>query len=323
MIQLLKSNNFSTIILFIVVFFCVKLPFLFFYEPNTLPYTFVFDGLPTFQFNSNILNFVAAQLSILAQCFLINYYFQKSDLYSVQYIVPAYIFMLISSIIPNYNFFNYFHIITFIILFIFNLYISIYQETSVKAEAFNIGVLFGIATFIFPNIIVGLPFILIMFYIPKAFNFKEMLLILVGIAMVWFYIFSVAYFLNISIHNPFDFYFYQETYIHRNNIIELIPTILSVLYLLFSFVSLRGIAQATSVKRKKSVNLIVFLLLGMSVTVLLSSRYLFDVLSILFIPLSIYISLLLLRIKKTRLSEALNLIFLLTIFIVHVKRMID
>lgn len=322
MINILKTNNFFAIAFLICIAIAIKLPFYYLHTPASIIQPILYKQVPLFQFQSDWLGFLVAQISIVIQSAWLNYLFLQSDLYPKQNFIPAYIFVLLSSTIISYNYFNFYHILIYLFLLIYTILLSIYHQTHAKSEAFIIGFIFGLFTFLFPNIIVFLPFLMSLFYILKPFVFKELLILISGLLFLWFYIFSFNYLLDLDIQNPFDFYFYTYNFINQDNYFKYIAFFTSLLLLLMSFISLKGIAFATTVKRKKNVNLIVVLLIGFVSVSLLSSRFLPDAFALLFIPFTFFLSLLFLRIKRIKFAEILNLIFILTIFIIHIKKII-
>jgi hypothetical protein len=321
-LQFLKSRSFSSVFFLIIFFILIKIPFFLWYDFDTITQQTIFENLRIFQFHSKEISFALAQLLILFQAIWLNNLFQKSDFHNSNGIIPAYIFIIISSTVSSYNFFNQYHLINLLLLLIYNIFLSIFHQESAKNQAFNLGFTFGLCTTIFPNAIVFLPFILLIFYNLKRFVLKEIILIIIGFTFVWFLVFAFIYLLEIDITNPFNFYFYKLNFIHQNNFYLILPIAISILYLGFSFISLRGIMQATSVKRKKSVGLIIYFLIGLAILIAFSSFYLIHSYTLIFVPITIFISLLMLRIRKPKIAETLNLIFALTIFIIHVIQLI-
>lgn len=323
MVSVLRSNNFITIFLLVVIFILIKLPFYFFYQPTFIEQSLLFKQIPIFQFKYDELGFVVAQICIVVQSIWFNQLFLNSDLYPKPSLMSVYIFILLSSTIASYNYFNFYHILIFLFLSMYSILLSIYQKTQAKSEAFNIGFLFGVFIFIFPNGIVLLPFILMLFYILKAIVFKELLILISGTVAFWLYTLSITYLFDLEIANPFDFYIFNFNAIKPQQYLYFLPIVTTIILLFFSFFSLRGIAFASTSKRMKNVNLIAVLLFGFAFTVLFNIKYFPDIFCLLFIPFTFFFSLMWLRTKKKIVIETINFLFLLTIFIIHFYKMFN
>ena len=111
---------------------------------------------------------------------------------------------------------------------------------------------------------------------------------------------------------------------HFQTIYKSIPDFINLLltgvYLLFSFISMRGIMYSTGFKRRKNLNMLIFYFVGMVLVILLSGHLDETVFALLFIPVSIFLSLFMLRIRKKRLGEILNAIFVIVIFVTNIVR---
>jgi hypothetical protein len=131
---------------------------------------------------------------------------------------------------------------------------------------------------------------------------------------------SISYLTNLSIDlsfislNSFNFFLFKR------DSLSLVLLIMTSIYLLFSFVSLRGIMYSTGFKRRKNVNMLVFLFVGLIVTIILSRDLDETTLSILIIPVSIFFALFMLRIRKKRLGEILNAIFITVTIVTNIVR---
>jgi hypothetical protein len=264
---------------------------------------------------NNWLSFSLAQLAIIFQALWLNYLFIRSYFITKKTFVPAYFFILLTSIFVNYNFINIYHIITFLLLMLYQIFLRINFKEKAKPDIFNVGLVFGILVILFPNIIVFFPFLPIIVYALKPFQAKELLLTFIGILCVLFLYFSFAYLFDFEIKNPF--YFYPSLSFDAGNIYKNFSVYLLILYFLLSFFGIIGIKQSTGNRVKRNINMLYFLLIGLVFVLVFSAHYLLDSLTLLFIPMSAFLSIFMHRIKKQNLAEGLNLILFLTVLVVN------
>jgi len=103
-------------------------------------------------------------------------------------------------------------------------------------------------------------------------------------------------------------------------VLQLINLISASVMLLFSFVSLRGIMYSVGFKRRKNLIMLIFLFLGLIATVLFSGNLDETTLSLLILPIGVFLSLFMLRIRKKQIGEILNAIFVIVIFVTNIIR---
>ncbi len=321
MLSYFKSQQPVTVLAFALFFIIVKLPFAFLghlIPVKEIPSLWGYAG--TFAPYAFTTNFLLAQAALLVQAVWFNYLFHKADYCEGSTMVPALYFTMVTSLVPAFNQWNIYLLIGFILLALFHILLTITVKENAKIECFNAGVLGGVLVLINGHFILFVPFLLLMLYALKPFRLNEYLMLLFGIMLPVYFALSASYLFDLLI-NPSPFYISSfSLFKPKNNILDDINYILVAVYLLFSFVSLRGIMYSTGFKRRKNINMLVLLLLAMTLTVLLSGKLDEAVLSFLFIPTSVFLSIFMLRIRKKRLGEILNAIFVCTICIVNIVR---
>jgi len=111
-----------------------------------------------------------------------------------------------------------------------------------------------------------------------------------------------------------------KTFRFERNIFNFIVFVLTAIYMIMSFVSLRGIMYSTGFKRRKNVNMLIFFFIGTTITIVSSSNLDETTLSFLFIPVSIFLALFMLRLRNKKWTEIFNAIFVLVTFITNLVR---
>lgn len=314
MLKVLKSNSYISYSLLIFLILLLKFPFVL-NEPKPIVIDSFFLKDYYISISNTHLSFILAQVVILIQAIWLTFLFNNSFYVRIRGIIPAYFFILVSSAIESYQFINEFHLIVFILLLLYQIFLNINLKENAKTSMFNVGLLFGGLIVLYPNCILFTPFLLFIVYVLKPLHAKEVVLTFLGILCILFLYFSYSYFLNLKIGNPFYFYFYVDKYPPLDTLYKQAGIIALILFLFISFTGMLGIKQSTDNKVKRNVDMLVILLIGLTVVCLMSSYYLLDCLTLLFIPLSIFFSIFTLRIKKQKFVESVHLILLLTILI--------
>jgi len=320
MLSFFKSQQPPVVFAFIILFFLIKIPF---FAQDIVPV----ESVPNLWFSTGMivakpqwLNILIAQLCLLIQSIWINYLFHKADYHDGSSMVPALYFTLLSAVLPQFNVFSVYTLIVFLILMLFQVFLSITIKESTRLECFNAGILGGLLCVLNLNFVVFLPFMFLILYALKPFRFNEYLMLLFGMLLPFYFALSYSYLADVFINiGAFSFLiFYKNPF--PDTIIDKIVIIFSAVYLLFSFISLRGIMYSTGFKRRKNINMLVFSFIGLTITVFFYGNSDSAVYSFLLFPISIFMTLFMLRIRKKRLGEILNVIFVLVIFVTNIVR---
>lgn len=321
MISYFKSQQPTTVIVFLLFFLLVKIPSLFSGAHYPIyPLVNLWGRIGIFFPDSSILSLSIGQACLLMQAIWFNYLFNKADYNEVNSFVPAIYFTLITSLLPAFGVFSIFTIIGFLLLAIFHTLLLITMKENNKLECFNLGVLAGVLILLDAHFVFLLPSLVVILYILSPFKFNHFVLLFFGILLPGYTAVSLSYItdtgLDFGALSVFRFYLFQP----KASMLNIAALAVTVSYLLFSFVSLRGIMFSAGIRRRKNVNMLILLLLGISAVILFNHRQNEAVLSYLFIPVSIFLTLLMLRIRKKRLGEILNAIFVLVIFVTNIVR---
>ncbi|MCB9032460.1 MAG: hypothetical protein H6553_01330 [Chitinophagales bacterium] len=318
MILQLKSKNPLAITILVVVFLLLKTPFFFYqYDVPTNPTNNWWTTVSFISINNFLLEFVFAQLIIIIQAIWLNYLFNVNGFNKEFSFVPLLYFIIASCIFPSYNVLSAYHFINLTILVLLQLLFAL--STSInKSICLLIGIVIGLIILQLPSFVIGVPIVFAAIFIVKPFQVKDYLLIFFGMLLPLYFAFSICYIFDIAffIDNfsifPFQFISFTKNYF------QYIPLALMALYVIFSFISLRGVMFATSVKTRK--NLTAFHVFSMSLLATAIFTYTNDttVFSILLIPITVYNSFLMLRMRLPKWRTILHYALLLTIIISHI-----
>ena len=319
MFSIFKTQQPISIFAFFLFFIVIKIPFIFLTNIPIAPLQNLWD----LKFNCStgyLLNFLIAQVCLLVQALWLNYLFHKADYHESNSMFPAVFFALLSAVLPTFNVLSVYLLMNFILLLLMQTFLSITTTENAKVECYNVGFLGGILLLLNINYI---PFILCLFlmlYAVKSFRINDYFLLLFGILTPIYLGLGISYVAEISLNADIfswsNFYFLRIHY----DILNCISLITVVVFLLFSFISLRGILFSVGFKRRKNFNMLVYFLIGIVLSVLWSGSLDETTFSLLFIPASIFLALFMLRIRKRKLGEVLSVIFVVTIFIVNIVR---
>ena len=323
MLSYLKSQQPTAIAFFVLLFCVIKIPFLFQHQDwSVVRIHGVWLNTGLLLPDHPVWGFLIAQICLLVQAIWFNYLFHKADYHESNTMIPAAYFALVTSVVPAFNYFNLYHILGFLLLLLFMILLQINSKESAKAESYNAGFLTGILVLLMPELILFIPFLLLMLYVLKPIRFNEYILLLMGILTPLYLAVGINYLFGIPQQtNLYWKELFHPFYIERDYL-SLVLLILTGAYLLFSFISMRGILFSVGFKRRKNVNMLVFFLLGMATVILGSGSLGVSILALLWIPVSILLTLLLLRARKKKMPEILHVVFVLTIFIINIVRIV-
>ncbi|MDB5227276.1 MAG: hypothetical protein JWN78_1469 [Bacteroidota bacterium] len=321
MLSYFKTQRSTTIFVFVLFFILLKIPF--FISAKLVPVANVqnlWNAVGILLSGSIFLNFLLAQVCLLLQAIAFNFLFHKANYHEGNSLIPGVYFVLVTSLIPQFNEFTVYIILGFILLWMFQTLLLITIKESTRFECFNLGFTGGLLVILNAHFILFIPFLLAMLFVMKPFRFNEYLMLLFGILCPVYLALSVSYLsdltLNIGAFSLSKFHFFR----FQRNVFHAIDFILTAAYLLFGFISLRGIMYSTGFKRRKNINMLIFFFIGMVTTVLFCGDLDETAFMLLAIPVSIFLSLFMLRIRKKKLGEILNAIFVVTIFILNLIR---
>lgn len=199
MIAIFKQKSPVNIILILIFGLLLKLPL--FLDPRVIVdpendgklYTALVSwiGGESGSMSASVIAFFLLYLQSLLLNFLINEYRMTSK----QTFLPAMAYMLLTSLLPEWSYLSAALVASTFILLMYILLFNLYNTTGANSKIFNIGLLAGIASFVFfPSVFFSLSIILgIMVLRPLRFN--EIILFLMGV-LTPYYFYGVYLFLT-------------------------------------------------------------------------------------------------------------------------------
>jgi hypothetical protein len=200
-IGIFKQKNPANVFLLLVFGVLLKIPM--FLHPHVpviesghgILFQKILKFLEPFGRNSPIIYPILAFTLIFLQAILLNRFINAQRMTNKPSFFPGMSYMLITSLLPEWNFFSAPLIINTILLFILSGLFKIYNQPNAKAAIFNIGLGLGIASFLFFPAITFLIWILLALAVMRPFKLNEWVLCLVGI-ITPYYFYGVYLFLT-------------------------------------------------------------------------------------------------------------------------------
>lgn len=215
MIVLFKQKAPANIVLLFLFGLLIKLPIFLYPKVITVPQTDgpLYTAFIRFIGNSGSGLIIASLLALFllyVQSLMLNYMINEYRLTNHQTFLPAMAYMLITSLLPEWSYMsavllsNSFIILMFIILF------SLYNAASGNGKIYNIGLLAGLASYLFfPSVFFSIS-VMLGLMILRPFRLNELFLLLMG-AFTPYYFYAVYLFLN----DHFNIQrFAQSLYVH-------------------------------------------------------------------------------------------------------------
>jgi hypothetical protein len=216
-VSFFKDKSPGNLLVVLAFGFLLKLP-LFLYpkiiqatENDEDLYHYIVSGVGTSP-QSAIYFSVAAILLLFIQAFMINYIVNEYRMISRQTFLPAMAYLLVTSLLPEWNYLSSPMLASTLILWCFLRLFSLYSAAGSMGPLFNIGLVMGISSYIYFPSASFLVCLLLGILILKPFRLNEIILFLLG-ALTPYYFFGIYLFLadkfsfenfvpNVSVHVP-------------------------------------------------------------------------------------------------------------------------
>ena len=201
MIGIFKQKTPVNILLLLVFGVLLKLPM--FLHPH-IPVVRVSDGVffqklllflvPTARSTPAVYPVLAFALLFL-QAIMLNRFINTQRMMSKPTYFAGMAYLLITSLLPEWNYFSATLIVNTILLFVLSRLFSIYNQPNAKGSIFNIGLALGVAAFVFFPSITFIIWILLALAVMRPFRLNEWILCLVGITTP-FYFYGIYLFIT-------------------------------------------------------------------------------------------------------------------------------
>jgi len=200
-VGIFKQKNPGNILLLLVFGVLIKLPM--FLYPH-VPVPRASDGIlfgeilkllvPTGRSTPSLYPILAFGLLFL-QALMLNRFINTQRMMSRPTYFPGMTYMLITSLLPEWNYFSAPLIVNTILLFALSGLFRIYNQPNARGAIFNMGLALGIASFLFFPAITFLVWILLALAVMRPFKLNEWVLCIVGITTP-FYFYAIYLFIT-------------------------------------------------------------------------------------------------------------------------------
>ncbi len=196
MIGIFKQKSPANLLLLLLFGILIKLPM--FRRPHviaarTSDSTFFKSVIgfiePTVKSFPLVYSFIAFGLLFL-QAIMLTRFINRNRMLNRSTYLPGMAYMLITSLLPEWNYFSAPLVVNTILLFVLSGLFKIYNQQNAKGIIFNIGLALGIASFIFFPSLTFVVWILLALMVMRPFRINEWVLCLLGITTP-FYFYSI------------------------------------------------------------------------------------------------------------------------------------
>lgn len=132
---------------------------------------------------------------LFIQAVILNRFINTQRMVSKPTYLPGLAYMLITSLLPEWNYFSAPLLCNTILLFILSALFGIYNKPNVRGTIFNVGLALGVAGFLFISSLTFIIWILLALAVMRPFRLNEWLICILGITTP-FYFYAIYTVLN-------------------------------------------------------------------------------------------------------------------------------
>lgn len=208
MIFLFRQKTPGNILALLLFAFLLKAPLFLFPQPavSTANDADIYEGLVRWlntagssqAFFSSLVAFVL----LYVQALMVNYFINEFRMVAKPTYLPAMSYLLITSLLPEWNFLSSPLVASTVIILIIITLFRLYNVYTARGSVFNMGLLLGIASYIYFPAASFLIFVLLGMMILKPFRLNEIILLFMG-ALTPYYFYGAYLFLtnNLSVES--------------------------------------------------------------------------------------------------------------------------
>lgn len=201
MIGIFKQKNPANIFLLLVFGIAIKLPM--FQHPHIVSgkpgdsaiYKAILLFFEPAGRSNPVLFPILTFLLLFTQALMLTRFINSQRMMNKPTYFPGMAYMLITSLLPEWNYFSAPLMVNTIFLLVLSGLFNIYNQPNAKGSIFNIGLALGLASFIFFPSLTFIIWILLALAVMRPFRLNEWVLCLVGIATP-FYFYAVYLFID-------------------------------------------------------------------------------------------------------------------------------
>jgi len=150
-------------------------------KQSAVLYTALLSFLNSFGNNSFVLYAVLTYLLLFTQALQLNKLFNDNRMIQKVTYLPAASYLLLTSLIPAWNYFSAPLLINSFVLYVFMLLYKIYNQGNAKGSIYNMGLAIGLCTYIFTPSIIIFGWLIMVLLIIRTFRINELLICLLGV----------------------------------------------------------------------------------------------------------------------------------------------
>ncbi|MCO5247820.1 MAG: DUF6427 family protein [Chitinophagales bacterium] len=304
MLSLFKNQQPFALVLLLLVLVVFRLPF------------FIFPLETNGEFYLHLgkwMGFGLSSILVFAQAIWLNYIITDYKLSEEKTVVPALIWILITSINKELYYVGDILIVSSLYLMILHLFIYTEERFVSVGRAFYIGILCAIIFFIHPQSILLIPVFLIIIYNKGIESIRTFFAFILGVAAMGFWTFSASYLFGFDLswikrfQDSFGLLF--ETY----SALDLAKYILLIIPAMIGFTSFLMSSRSNLATIRKAFFVFVLFFIGAVIETIFSDDLSFSRHPLFLFPLSILIAEFLLIMHKKVWSEGIFSTFVVTI----------
>lgn len=312
MLNLFRQNTALSALLLVLLAAALKLPVFFWPHPYTFIQTAplantVFTFLQTFP-NYLFLSYVIAAVLLVAQALFLNYIVVQHSILFRDTFLPGLFFILINSLYPQQAELTPQLISNTFIILMFQRLCFLYESPNPLLIVLDAGVYLGLALLFNYDVAVFLPFILISVVIFTSFNFRYLILSVLGITLPLYFA-AVGFYLNNNLSAVMEFtrHSLQRTLLTSvfGGYDLLIPVVILLPLLIISAINLQLNFFRNKVKTRRILQSVGLMFLFGALGLIIENTNFIYALFYLSIPLSIVIAYYFISDKRFLLKEIL------------------
>lgn len=201
MIGVFKQKNPANILLLLVFGVLIKLPVFMSPKPaisrpaDGVLYEGILNFLEPYAKNVPSVFSVLAFVFLFLQAIILTQFINSQRMMNKSNYLPGMSYLLITSLLPEWNQFSSPLLINTILLFVLSGLFRIYNMPNARGTIFNVGLALGIAGFLFVSSLTFILWIFLALAIMRPFRLNEWLLCILGITTP-FYFYAIYLFIN-------------------------------------------------------------------------------------------------------------------------------
>jgi hypothetical protein len=200
-IGIFKQKNPANLIILFVTGILLKLPI--FFEPHQavvrpsdgVLFATIIQYLDPAAKSFTLLYPILAYLFLFIQAVALTRFINNQRMTNRPNYLPGLAYMLITSLLPEWNYFSAPLVVNSILLFVLSGLFGIYNKQDARGAIFNIGLALGIAGFLLVSSLTFIIWVLMAMAVMRPFRINEWLICLLGITTP-FYFYAIYLFIN-------------------------------------------------------------------------------------------------------------------------------